>query len=71
MKTFNVHLRDGRVVPVNAEMYRHEGNQYVFDQPGSSEVQFFVESEVTGIVEAIPPLLPVAARQRPPRTLEG
>ena len=70
MKTFNVHFRDGHIVPVQAETYRHEGNQYVFDQPGSSEVQFFVESEVTGIVEAIPPPLPRGV-PRPPRSLDG
>jgi hypothetical protein len=70
MKTFNVHLKDGRVVTVHAETYRHEAEQYVFDQPGSSEVQFFVDSEVTGIVEAIPPAMPVFTPRRP-RSIDG
>ena len=40
---------------VHAETYRHEGNQYVFDRTGTSEVQFFVDSEVVGISEADTP----------------
>ena len=70
MKTFNVHLRDGRVVTVHAETYRHEGQQYVFDKSDSNEVQFFVDSEVTAIVEAIPPPMPVATPRRT-RALDG
>ena len=65
MKTFNVHLRDGKVVIIRAETYRHEGEQYVFDQSNSSEVQFFVDSEVTGIVEAIPSAIASVPRRRP------
>jgi hypothetical protein len=71
MKTFNVHLRDGRVVAVQAEAYRHEGDQYVFDQPDGNEVQFFIDSEVTGIVEAIPPMMPFVARRSRNRSLDG
>jgi hypothetical protein len=70
MKTFNVYLRDGRVVPVQAETYRHEGEQYVFDKSEDDDVQFFVYSDVTGIIEAIPPSMPVAF-PRPPRALDG
>jgi hypothetical protein len=54
MKHFIVYLRDGREVHIHAETYRHDGEQYVFDKPGSSEVQFFHESDVAGIVEATP-----------------
>jgi len=71
MKTFNVHLRDGRVVAVNAEAYRHEGDQYVFDKSDSSEVQFFVDSEVSGIVEAIAPMMPIPGRPRSSRAIDG
>jgi hypothetical protein len=58
MKKFQIHLRDGRIVTVEADTYRREGSQYVFDKADSSEVQFFVDSEVTGIVEIAPPLWP-------------
>lgn len=54
MKHFIVYLRDGREVHIHAETYRRDGDQYVFDKPGSSEVQFFHESDVAGIVEAMP-----------------
>jgi len=70
MKMFNVYLRDGRIVAVQAVRYRHEGEQYVFDGKDDSEVQFFMDSEVTGIIEAIPPPLPHPV-PRPPRALEG
>jgi DNA-binding NtrC family response regulator len=52
MKTFKVYLRDGRSAVVHADTYRHQGNRYVFDRAGSSEVQFFIDSEVVGISEA-------------------
>jgi hypothetical protein len=70
MKTFNVYLRDGRIVAVRADRYRHESNQYVFDGKNDSEVQFFLDCEVTGIIEAIPPVLPMAIPRRP-RALDG
>lgn len=66
MKTFNVYLRDGRVVPVHAETYHVDNDQYVFVRPDDSEVHFFVVSEVSGIVEA--PKLAFEAVQPPPRT---
>jgi hypothetical protein len=52
MKTFKVHLLNGQVEFVHAEGYRREGDQYVFDKSQSSEVEFFVVAEVTGITEA-------------------
>jgi hypothetical protein len=54
MKTFNVHLRDGKVVQVQAQRYRREGDQYVFESDGDDEVQFFDETVVSGIVLATP-----------------
>ena len=57
MKTFMIYLRDGRIAIAHADTYRHEGNQYVFDKVGSSEVQFFIDSEVVGISEAAHPQL--------------
>jgi hypothetical protein len=50
MKTFRVFLREGHSVLVAAKIYRHEGQQYVFDGEDDSEVQFFLDSEVTGII---------------------
>jgi DNA-binding NtrC family response regulator len=61
MKPFIVYLRDGRIATVHAEKYRHEGNQYMFDRAGTSEVQFFVDSEVVGIFEAATPQISEAA----------
>ena len=55
MRKFNVYLRDGRIAKVQAETIRHEGDQYVFDKAGTSEPQFFIASEITGISEADPP----------------
>jgi DNA-binding NtrC family response regulator len=60
MKTFMVYLRDGRIAKVCAETYRHEGDQYLFERPGSSEAQFFIGSEVAGISEASSPEAPTA-----------
>src|SRR5713226_5097377 len=62
MKAFNVYLRDGRTATVHAETYRREGKQYVFDKAGSGEIQFFVDSEVAGISEAITSRVPAASR---------
>jgi hypothetical protein len=70
MKMFNVYLRDGRIVAVQAVRYRHEGDQYVFGGKDDSEVQFFMDSEVTGTVEAIPPPLPLPVPRRR-RALDG
>lgn len=51
MKTFTVFLKDNKTVQVEAKTYRHEGNQYVFDSDEhDAEVQFFLDSEVVGIV---------------------
>ena len=54
LKEFIVYLRDKREVHILAETYRRDGEQYVFDKPGSDEVQFFQESDVAGIIEAPP-----------------
>jgi hypothetical protein len=51
MKEFKVILRDGRSEVVEAEMYRREGEQYVFDKELSAEVQFFNADDVIGIKE--------------------
>lgn len=55
MKTFTVYLRDGLIATVHAETYRHDDNRYVFSRAGTSEAQFFVDSEVAGIFEADSP----------------
>ena len=67
MKTFNVYLRDGRVIPVHAETYHVDNNQYVFVRPDDAEVHFFVMDDVSGIVEA--PKFEFEAISRPARTL--
>jgi hypothetical protein len=51
MKKFKVFLRDGRSEFVEAETYRRDGEQYVFDKKSSSEVEFFNADDVIGIVE--------------------
>lgn len=61
MKTFRVYLRDGRTAEVQAEAYRHEGNQYLFGRADSGETQFFVDSEVVGISETDSPKAPEAS----------
>ena len=67
MRTFRVYLRDGRSATVSADAYRHEGKQYVFSRASTSEVQFFVDSEVVGISEGTQPLLPEAPRSQEDR----
>ena len=54
MKTFRVILKDNREFCVHAKTYRHESNQYVFDGEDDSEVQFFQEDVVDGII-IVPP----------------
>lgn len=50
MKKFKVLLRDRSSEFVEAEGYRREGEQYVFDTQ-SAEVQFFNAADVIGIKE--------------------
>lgn len=54
MKIFRVMLKDGREFCTPAETYRHEGQQYVFDDANHSEVQFICEEDVAGIF-VVPP----------------
>ena len=54
MKMFHITLRDGRYGCVEAESYRREGEQYVFDGTASGEVEFFTADEVIGITVAEP-----------------
>jgi DNA-binding NtrC family response regulator len=61
MKTFNVYLRDGRIAKVHAETFRREGDQDIFDKEGTSEAQFFIDSEIAGISEADTPQVSGAA----------
>lgn len=49
MKTFKIVLRDNREEYVIAQRHRHEGDQYVFESDGDTEVQFFIDSEVIGV----------------------
>ncbi|MFZ3374955.1 MAG: hypothetical protein WA183_05330 [Chthoniobacterales bacterium] len=66
MKTFNVILRDGRTVPVQAESYVLDSDQYTFVRPNDNEVHFFAKEDVSGIVEATP--IEIETIPRPPRT---
>jgi hypothetical protein len=66
MKHFVIYLRDGREVQILAETYRRDGEQYVFEKPNSSEVQFFRESDVTGIIEAPAAGITSIPHHRPP-----
>ena len=61
MKTFKVYLHDGRIATILADTYRHDGNQYVFDKTGDSELQFFVDSEVVGISSTATQEMPEAS----------
>ena len=49
MKTFQVHLRDGRTANVQAETYDVDVDQYIFRGKGHSEAQFFNVADVQGI----------------------
>jgi hypothetical protein len=51
MKKFKVILRDKRSEFVEAETYRREGQQYVFDKQASGEVECFDANDVIGIRE--------------------
>jgi hypothetical protein len=51
MKRFKVILRDGRAEVVDADIYRREGDQYVFDKQSFADVQFFNAEEVIAITE--------------------
>jgi len=53
-KAFHVTLRDGRYVFIEAETYRREGDQYVFDGTASGDVEFVIADEVVAIA-AVPP----------------
>jgi hypothetical protein len=66
MKTFNVILRDGRTVSVQAESWILDSDQYTFVRPDDIEVHFFAKEDVSGIVEATP--LTFESIPRPPRT---
>lgn len=56
MPTYKVILNGRPDEYVTADRYRREGEQYVFEKDGDSEVQFFLVSAVVGIfVEPEPP----------------
>lgn len=54
MKEWKVVLTDGREEYLHAQRYRREGEQYVFEGDGDTEVQFFVAEFVVGIYEVRP-----------------
>jgi hypothetical protein len=54
MNIYKVILRDRPDEIVRAERYRREGEQYVFECDGDTEVQFFDASEVVGVT-LLPP----------------
>jgi hypothetical protein len=49
MNIYKVMLRDRRDEVVEANHYRREGEQYVFECDGDPDVRFFLVSEVIGI----------------------
>ena len=49
IQTFEVHLKDGRTVIVGAESYVLDNGKYTFNAVGSSEFQWFLEEDVSGI----------------------
>jgi hypothetical protein len=55
MKTFHVTLRDNREMFIEAQSYRREGEQYVFDGTASGEVEFVVAVDVIAITVYSPP----------------
>lgn len=57
MKTFRVLLRGRDDEYIEADRYRREGEQYVFETDGETEVRFLVADEVVGIQE-LPPEAP-------------
>jgi hypothetical protein len=55
MKTFRVILRGRDDEFFEADRYRREGEQYVFEIDGETEVRFVLADEVIGIDELPPP----------------
>jgi hypothetical protein len=60
MKEWKIVLTDGREEYVRAQHYRREGEQYVFESDGDTDVQFFKDEFVIGVYEMKP--LPQAHR---------
>ena len=54
-KEWKVVLTDGRMEFVVSQRYRREGEQYVFENDGDTDVQFFNADFVVGIYEVPPP----------------
>jgi hypothetical protein len=54
MKEWKVVLTDGREEFVHAQRYRREGDQYVFENDGDTDVQFFNAEFIVGIYELQP-----------------
>jgi hypothetical protein len=54
MKEWKIVLVDGREEFVNAQRYRREGEQYVFESDGDTDVQFFKHEFVVGVYEMRP-----------------
>jgi hypothetical protein len=54
MKTFLIKLRKNREMCIEADSYRKEGDQYVFDGTVSGEVEFVMADDVVGIT-VVPP----------------
>jgi len=53
-KACRVTLRDGRELIIEAPSYHKDGDQYVFEVDGSSEIQFVDTAEVVSItVESV------------------
>ena len=53
-KTFLALLKDGRTLRKQAESYRREGDQYVFDGTESGEVEFIMADHVISITVESP-----------------
>jgi len=54
MKEWKIVLTDGCEEFISAQRYRREGEQYVFENDGDMDVQFFNAEFVVGIYEIRP-----------------
>lgn len=54
MKEWKIVLTDDREEYVRAQRYRREGEQYVFESDGDTDVQFFNAEFVIGVYEIKP-----------------
>jgi hypothetical protein len=49
MNRYLVELKNGKKHIVEADLYRADGDKYVFDQPNVNDVTFFMKADVATI----------------------